>query len=117
MEALIFIGVMVLLFWVLLIAPQRRRQRSQRQMLQDVSVGDEVLTAGGVYATVQAVREDDLTVEIAAGTSVRLDKRAVALVLTEDRDEEVDVDAAELETPADEAKTAADEEPTEASRT
>ncbi|MFN2470508.1 MAG: preprotein translocase subunit YajC [Gaiellaceae bacterium] len=108
MQPLIFIGVMVVLMYVLLIAPQRRRQAAQRRILEDVSVGDEVLTAGGVYATVQAVREDDLTVEIAPGTSVRLDKRAVALVLSED-------DSADGE--AEPAETAEDEEPTEAART
>jgi preprotein translocase subunit YajC len=108
LAALIFIAVMVVLFWVLLVAPQRRRQRTQKQMLETVAVGDEVLTAGGVYATVQAVREDDLTVEIAPGTSVRLDKRAVALVLTDETDGEPDLG---------EIEPAADEEPSEASRT
>lgn len=108
MEALIFIAVMLGLMWLLLIAPQRRRQRATRDMIAGVEVGDEVLTAGGVYARVQAVREDDLTVEIAPGTSVRLDKRAVAVVLSEETDEQ-DVQEA--------LETAEDEEPTQAGRT
>ena len=108
MEALIFIAVMLGLMWLLLIAPQRRRQRATRDMIAGLEVGDEVLTAGGVYATVQAVREDDLTVEIAPGTSVRLDKRAVAVVLSEETDEQ------DVEGPA---ETAEDEEPTQAGRT
>ena len=108
MEALIFIAVMLGLMWLLLIAPQRRRQRATRDMIAGLDVGDEVLTAGGVYGTVQAVREDDLTVEIAPGTSVRLDKRAVAVVLSEGTDEE------ELVEPVEAAE---DEEPREAGRT
>ncbi|MBD0348245.1 MAG: preprotein translocase subunit YajC [Thermoleophilia bacterium] len=110
MEALIFIAVIVGLMWVLLLAPQRRRQRAQRDMLGGLEVGDEVLTAGGVYATVQAVRDDDLTVEIAPGTSVRLDKRAVALVLT-GKDAEADEDVEAV------LETTEDEEPTQAGRT
>ena len=108
MEALIFIAVMIGLMWLLLIAPQRRRQRATRDMIAGLEVGDEVLTAGGVYATVQDVREDDLTVEIAPGTSVRLDKRAVAVVLSEETEEE------DVEEPL---ETAEDEEPTQAGRT
>jgi preprotein translocase subunit YajC len=86
----LFIGAMLLLVYVLLIAPQRRRQQAQRRMLSEVEVDDEILTAGGMYATVREVREDDLTVEIAPGTNIRLDKRAVALVLTEAEEEEAE---------------------------
>ena len=107
MEPLIFIAVLIGLMWLLLIAPQRHRSRAQRAMIEDLEVGDEVLTAGGVYATVQAVRDDDLTVEIAPGTSVRLDKRAVALVLSPDT---------EPDRPDEPLERAADEEPTQAGR-
>jgi preprotein translocase subunit YajC len=111
---ILFIGVMLLLVWVLLIAPQRRRQQAQRRMLAEVHVGDEVLTAGGMYATVREVRDDDLTVEIAPEINIRLDKRAVALVLS-DEDEEYDEEAAALE-PAAEHEVAPDEEPSQAGR-
>jgi preprotein translocase subunit YajC len=118
---IVFIGVMLLLVWLLLIAPQRRRQRAQRRMLEDVNVGDEVLTAGGMYATVREVRDNDLTVEIAPGTNIRLDKRAVALVLSDDDEEEdeaaeVDEEPDALE-PAAEHQTTPDEEPSQAGRT
>ncbi len=104
---MIFIAVLIGLMWLLLIAPQRRRSRAQRAMIEDLEVGDEVLTAGGVYATVQAVRDDDLTVALAPGTSVRLDKRAVALVLSPDT---------EPDRPDEPLERAADEEPTQAGR-
>ena len=41
-------------------------------------MGETILTAGGIYATVREVREHDLTVEIAPGLEVRLDRRAIA---------------------------------------
>lgn len=114
MIAILFIGAMVLLAYVLLIAPQRRRQQAQRRVLSDVTPGAEILTAGGVYATVREVHEDDLMVEIAPGTTVRLDKRAVAVVLDEEEDEE---EAEQVEEPpAIEPAAVADEEPTQASR-
>jgi preprotein translocase subunit YajC len=90
--------VLLLVFiWMLLIRPQRRRQIAQDAMLSRIEVGDEILTVGGVYATVEAVREDELQVEIAPGTSVRLDKRAVAAVLEGEETGELEEPREELE--------------------
>jgi preprotein translocase subunit YajC len=89
--------VLLLAFiWLLLIRPQRRRHVAQQAMLDRIEVGNEILTVGGVYATVEAVRDEELQVEIAPGTSVRLDKRAVAAVMAEEEpEEELDEEAAE----------------------
>ena len=67
MSPILFLGLMVVLVWFLLIMPQRRRQQAQRQARESVNVGETILTAGGIYATVREVREHDLTVEIAPG--------------------------------------------------
>ena len=87
MTPIVFILVMLALVWFVLIQPQRRRQQATKRMVEGVNVGDEVLTAGGMYATVREVRADDLSVEIAPGTTIRLDKRAIALVLTNEHEE------------------------------
>jgi preprotein translocase subunit YajC len=80
-QFLIIIVILLLLMWVLLVRPQRRRQSSQQDMLQNLSPGDEILTAGGMYGTVRSVEGDDVNVEISPGTEVRLAKRAVAAVI------------------------------------
>jgi preprotein translocase subunit YajC len=87
MEILIPILLLVAITYFLLVRPQRRRQQQQNEMLSQLEVGSEILTAGGVYGTVQSIREDELTVEIAPGTSVKLDKRAVAMVVPEEQPE------------------------------
>ena len=90
--------VLLLALWVLMIRPQRRRQQAQQAMLEDVRVGDEILTAGGLYAIVSRVGEDEITVELAPGVDVRLSKRAIAAVLPQEtEDEEDDDEALELE--------------------
>jgi preprotein translocase subunit YajC len=92
---------MLVLVWVLLIAPQRRRQAQQKQMLQELNAGDEILTAGGIYATVLEVGEDRLRVELSPGLQVTLDRRAVAQRMTEEEPEqEPDALAADEEEPA-----------------
>ena len=79
MGQLIVIVAMFALLWVVLILPQRRRAQAQRELLASVQVGDEILTAGGVYGHVRAIDADDvLHVEIAPETQIRVARRAVA---------------------------------------
>ena len=63
--------------------PVRRRQRSHAAMQDDVVVGDEIITAGGIHAIVKEADEGELRVEIAPGVVVTLDRRAVAAVAQE----------------------------------
>jgi preprotein translocase subunit YajC len=86
-EVLIPILLLLALTYFVLIRPQRRRQQQQSQMLSELKVGSEILTAGGVYGTVRGLGDDELTVEIAPGTTVKLDKRAVAMVVPEEEPE------------------------------
>jgi preprotein translocase subunit YajC len=78
----IFILVVLVLMWFLLIRPQRRRQQESQRLLQSLAVGQEIVTAGGVYGTITALDEDEARVEIADGVEVRVAKRAIAGVLT-----------------------------------
>jgi preprotein translocase subunit YajC len=94
-EILIPILLLVALTYFVLVRPQRRRQQQQTEMLSELKVGSEILTAGGVYGTVQALGDDELTVEIAPGTSVKLDKRAVAMVVPDEEPETVSATADE----------------------
>ena len=71
------------LMWLLLIRPQRRRQLEQSRMQDQIEVGDDVLTAGGIHGTVREIDDEIVHVEIAPGTTVRLDRRAVAAVAQE----------------------------------
>jgi len=83
-EILIPILLLIALTYVVLVRPQRRRQQQQSQMLSDLTVGAEILTAGGLFGTIRSIGEDQLTVEIAPGTNVKLDKRAVALIVSDE---------------------------------
>ncbi len=94
---LIFLGLTIALGWFLLIRPQRKRQAQHLSMLERVSVGDEIVTAGGLYGRVLSVGADHLRVEIAPGTEVRIAKGAIAEIVS-------DADAAETE-PAEAARS------------
>lgn len=83
MSGYIFILVLLLLMWFLLIRPQRRRQLEQRRMIESLTVGKEIVTAGGLYGTVTRVDADEVRLEIADGLEVRVAKRAVAGIVSE----------------------------------
>jgi preprotein translocase subunit YajC len=92
---LFIIVIGFLLIWLIVVRPQKKRQNQQQQMLEELNVGDEVLTAGGIYGTIASIDEDGVTVEIAPNTEVRVARRAIAGV-TRDEPEDVE-DAAESE--------------------
>lgn len=78
MSPLIFFAGMLVLFWVLIVLPQRRRRQKQVQLLTELEPGDEVITAGGLYGSVREVGDDHVFLEIAPETRVRVAKGSVA---------------------------------------
>jgi preprotein translocase subunit YajC len=76
----------VFLYFVL-VRPQKRRQLQQQKMLSDVKVGDEIVTAGGMYGEIRELHDDDVLVRIAPELDVRVARRAIAGVITPDPEE------------------------------
>jgi preprotein translocase subunit YajC len=85
---LIILVALFALMWLFLIRPQRRRSEAQMAMQDRLRIGDEIITAGGLHAIVQSIEGEVLEIEIAPGTTVRLDRRAVAAVADRDEPEE-----------------------------
>lgn len=77
-------------FYFLLLRPNRTRQRQQQNLLASLQVGDEVVTAGGIFGTLKEIDEGDdtVTVEIAPGTNVRMLRRAISQRLVDEPDQE-----------------------------
>ena len=61
---LVPMAAIFLIFYLLLIRPQQKRQRQQEAMLKSIEKGDSVVTAGGLHAKVTGVTDDVLTVDI-----------------------------------------------------
>ncbi|WP_441347441.1 preprotein translocase subunit YajC [Solimonas sp. K1W22B-7] len=73
--------VLVIVFYFMLIRPQMKRSKEHNQMLSKVAMGDEVVTGGGLAGRVTGIGEVYLTVEIADGVSVKVQKQSVTSVL------------------------------------
>jgi preprotein translocase subunit YajC len=96
----IILAVGFLLIYLLFVRPQKKKQLQQQQLLDDLHVGAEVLTAGGIYGTISRLEDDMVTVEIAPNTEVRVARRAIAGVTPEPEDDELEADETpELEEP------------------
>ena len=92
----ILMVLLLVVFYVLMIRPQRQRQAKYQSMIDAVGVGEDVLTTGGIYGTITEAEGDDVVVEIADGVSVHMTKRGIAAVLPpEDEEEEEDDEYAE----------------------
>ncbi len=65
MYALLFVGMYFLLF-----APQRKRQKELEKLQSELSVGDKVLAAGGIYGRVVSIKDDRITLELDSGRLV-----------------------------------------------
>lgn len=79
-QILPFVG-MALIFWLLIIRPQMKRQKEHRAMLDKLGNGDEVITNGGIAGVVREIGDHFITVEVADNVRVRLQKGAIANVL------------------------------------
>jgi preprotein translocase subunit YajC len=77
--------LIVLLFGVMyfmMIRPQQKRRREAQAMQSSLGPGDEIVTIGGLHATVVAIADDVVTVEIAPGVNVRFARPAIARVVS-----------------------------------
>jgi preprotein translocase subunit YajC len=79
--SLIMLGAVFVLMYFMMIRPQMKRQKEHRQMVEKLAKGDEIVTSGGIAGRIDEVGETFLTVEIAEGTKVRLQKGAINAVL------------------------------------
>ncbi|MGH2554933.1 MAG: preprotein translocase subunit YajC, partial [Actinomycetota bacterium] len=74
-------------FYLLLIRPQQRQRRAQRQLIETLDVGDRVITMSGIFGTVRAVDDESITLEVSPGVEIEFVKGAVARKLVFDEDE------------------------------
>ncbi len=73
--------ILIAVMYFLMLRPQMKRAKEHRAMLEALNKGDEVLTNGGLAGVVTDIGENFVTVEIAEGVRVRVQKSAVGNVL------------------------------------
>ena len=72
--------MMILIFvvmWLFMIRPQQKKQKELENQRKQMKAGDKVVTAGGIHGKIEKIQDDTMTVEIAKGVSIRIDKSSV----------------------------------------
>ena len=75
---LLMMVLFIIIFYFLLIRPQQKKAKEHQAMLTALSVGDEVVTAGGILGKVAAIGEGVVTLEVAQGVQIKVQKFQVS---------------------------------------
>lgn len=78
---LLFILAMLAIFYFLILRPQQKRAKAQRELLDALSVGDEVVTIGGLYGRVISV-DERVRIEVGGGAWIDVARQAVASIVS-----------------------------------
>jgi preprotein translocase subunit YajC len=70
---ILFVG----LLYFVMVRPQRKRQKEHEMMVQDLQKGDRVITAGGIYGTIDSISEDSIVLKVESGATIRVARGSV----------------------------------------
>ena len=78
---LIMFGAVILIFYFLIIRPQKKRDKEAKDMLAAIKKGDKIVTIGGIRGTVAIVKESTIIVKVDDNTRIEFSKSAISAVL------------------------------------
>jgi len=77
----IMMALMFAAFYFLLIRPQQKKQKAHTELVSSLSVGDEILTAGGILGKITGVSEHYAVIMISDNTEIKIQKSSVSMVV------------------------------------
>lgn len=80
-STLLMFGVIIAIFYFMIIRPQSKRQKERQKMLGAMKKGDKVVTNGGIHGKIVAMEDKTVLVEIADNVKVKVEKSAVSAVM------------------------------------
>jgi len=75
---IIFLVLIFGMFYLLMIRPQRKRQKEHQELMQELKRGDRIITAGGIYGVIESVSEDSVVIKIESGMTIRVGRGSIA---------------------------------------
>ena len=86
--SLLPVVAMIAILWFLLFRPQQKEQQRHREMIRALRKGDEIVTVGGLYGRIMSINEDRISLKVADGVKVDVERGKVLRVLKEGSGEE-----------------------------
>ena len=84
LNMLITFGLIGVIFYFLLIRPQRKQQKELKERQDSLKAGDKVVSAGGIYGIVREVQQDTVKLEIAPNTIIKIAKTSIVTTVAKD---------------------------------
>jgi preprotein translocase subunit YajC len=81
MGSLFMFGMLFVVFYFFLIRPQMKQAKEQKQMVESLTKGDEIVTSGGMLGRINKVGDNFLLLEIAKDVEIKVQKHAVSATL------------------------------------
>jgi preprotein translocase subunit YajC len=79
----IFLGLMILVFWLFFIRPQAKKEKNQKTFIENLQKGDKIVTIAGIHGTINKVNEDGtISLEINPGSYIKIEKSAISMEWT-----------------------------------
>ena len=83
---LIMLGGMLAVMYFLMIRPQKKQEKELADMRNNLQIGDEVVTIGGIIGSVIIIKDDKLMIETGSGSKITILRSAVKTVLKDEED-------------------------------
>ena len=96
--ALLYLGILVAAFLLLIVRPQRRQMAAHRALVASLQVGEEVVTSGGIYGTIRGLDDGTVDLEVSSGIVLRVARGAIAQRVGPDREPDEALEPGEEDT-------------------
>lgn len=84
--------IVLVIFYLLLILPEQRKQKKFKAMVESLNTGDEILTRGGIYGKIVNIKDDYMIIESGAEkTRLKMSKSAIGSVVNKKEEETKEV--------------------------
>jgi preprotein translocase subunit YajC len=79
----IFLGLMIVVFWLFFIRPQAKKAKQQKTFIENLQKGDKIVTIAGIHGTVNKINEDGtLSLEINPGSYIKIERSSISMEWT-----------------------------------
>jgi preprotein translocase subunit YajC len=79
----IFLGLMILVFWLFFIRPQAKKAKNQKSFITNLQRGDKIVTIAGIHGTINKINEDGtINLEVSPGSYLKIEKSAISMEWT-----------------------------------
>jgi preprotein translocase subunit YajC len=78
--ALLPFVLVFVIFYLLIIMPQRKKQKKHMEAVGSLKPGDRIITSAGIFGTVMSVQKDLIELKVASNTNIKITKSAVGVI-------------------------------------